>query len=84
MQESRNHHHDHHNHHISSGAPASREELLALLSYMVSHNKHHAQELSELSAFVDGAAKEALDRAIRLFSEGNQELEAALECMNKN
>ena len=74
------HVHDHHGDHETS---TPKEELLALLSYMVSHNKHHAQELSELATCLDGDAKEALSRAIQLFSEGNEQLEVALDCMKR-
>ena len=75
-------HHEHQHHEPSaSQAPASGEELLALLSYMVSHNRHHAQELSELAASVEGEAKDALEKAISLFAEGNARLEIALDQM---
>ena len=95
MQESHEHHerhehhnehrhlenHEHHNEHSAAQAPASKEELLALLSYMVSHNRHHAQELSELAASTEGDAKNALEKAISLFSEGNAQLQIALDQM---
>jgi len=95
MQESHEHHerhehhnehrhlenHEHHNEHSAAQAPASKEELLALLSYMVSHNRHHAQELSELAASAEGDAKNALEKAISLFSEGNAQLQIALDQM---
>lgn len=67
--------------HSAAQAPASKEELLALLSYMVSHNRHHAQELSELAASAEGDAKNALEKAISLFSEGNAQLQIALDQM---
>ncbi len=83
MQESHEHHerHEHHNEHSAAQVPASKEELLALLSYMVSHNRHHAQELSELAASAEGDAKNALEKAISLFSEGNAQLQIALDQM---
>ena len=52
-----------------------------MLAYMVSHNKHHAQELANLSAGVQGEAAIALQKAIALFQEGNQALETALQLM---
>ncbi|MBR6476971.1 MAG: cobalt transporter [Lachnospiraceae bacterium] len=80
-----NHEHDHeHSHEHEHGhdhAEVSREETLALLAYMVSHNKHHAEELVNLSAGVEGEAALALHKAISLFQEGNQELEAALKLL---
>ena len=75
-------HHDH-KHHEHTAEGASREETLALLSYMVSHNKHHAEELSDLSAHVSGEARSCLLQAIKLFGEGNQELEKALTLMKQ-
>ena len=78
------HSHDHAHDHSHEPAAASREELLALLSYMVSHNKHHAEELTELAKSVDGEAAEALHKAISLFDEGNEELSRALELMQKD
>ena len=80
----RNHDHDHnHNHEHASGEAPSREETLALLSYMVHHNKHHAEELSELSKSLDGEASISLQKAISAFENGNAELERALELMQK-
>ena len=73
---SHNHHHDH-----EHGEEVSKEETLALLAYMVSHNKHHAEELTNLSAGVQGEAAIALQKAIALFQEGNQALETALKLM---
>ncbi|MBQ9489059.1 MAG: cobalt transporter [Lachnospiraceae bacterium] len=81
--ESHEHHHENHDH-SSKETPVSREELLALLSYMVSHNQHHAEELSELAKQADGTAREALTKAISLFDEGNKQLELALDEMKKH
>ena len=81
------HDHDHehsHGHPHTTADATSREETLALLAYMVSHNKHHAEELTNLSAGVDGDAALALQKAIALFQEGNQELEAALKLMQQS
>ena len=88
--ESHDHHHEIHDHHHEghdhspSETSVSREELLALLSYMVSHNQHHAKELSELAKQADGTAKEALAKAISLFDEGNKQLELALDQMKNH
>jgi len=81
--ESHDHHHERHDH-SSKETPVSREELLALLSYMVSHNQHHAEELSELAKQADGTAREALTKAISLFDEGNKQLELALDQMKNH
>jgi len=77
----RQHEHEHHHHHDHEHGEVSKEETLALLAYMVSHNKHHAEELTNLSAGVQGEAAIALQKAISLFQEGNQALETALKLM---
>ena len=54
------HGHDHghtHEHH-------SPEETVALLSYMVTHNQHHAEELHELAHSVEGEAAQLLHEAV--------------------
>ena len=48
------HGHDHsHEHGHSHGSPnkqaASSEEVLAMLEYMLGHNRHHAEELNGLA-----------------------------------
>ena len=78
------HNHDHnHNHGHASGEAPSREETLALLSYMVQHNKHHAEELSSLAENLSGEAAVSLQKAICSFENGNAELERALELMKE-
>lgn len=81
------HEHDHkheHQHEHAHAEVTSREETLALLSYMVSHNKHHAEELANLAPGVEGEAALALQKAIAFFQAGNQELETALKLMQPN
>ena len=80
---SHEHAHDHHDHHGAAEAPTSKEERLALLAYMVSHNKHHAEELAELAKGTTGAATEALQKAIASFDAGNTQLEIALNLMKE-
>ncbi len=76
------HTHDHtHNHSHDVNSPESKEELLALLSYMVSHNKHHAAELEELSKSTSGVSYDLLQSAIASYNEGNRLLEEALSKM---
>jgi len=84
MNHEHTHSHQHSHEHIHSEAPASsREELLALLSYMVSHNKHHAEELHDLAHDIGGETATLIHKAIDAFSEGNTRLEEALEHMQK-
>lgn len=44
----------HHHHHDLEATSASREEAVALLGYMVAHNEHHAEELTELAENMRG------------------------------
>lgn len=56
----------------------SSEELLALLQYAVSHNKHHTEELHELSHEIEGEAGQLIHDACVDFQVGNEKLEEAL------
>ena len=75
------HHHDHEHHHDHSAAP--KDELLALIRYMVDHNTAHAHELEGLAAQIgeigeqDACAK--IMSAVNSFEEGNRQLAKVLE-----
>ena len=79
------HDHDHvhpHDHeHTHSHDHHSPEEALALLTYMLGHNRHHAQELHELSHDVDGEAQQLLHDAVVDFTLGNEKLAEALRIL---
>lgn len=71
------HTHDHshtHDHH-------SPEEALALLAYMVQHNRHHAEELHELAHSMDDEAAQLIHDAILDFDLGNEKLDEALKLL---
>ena len=72
--------HDHdHPHPHSHAAPSSPEETLALLNYMLGHNRHHAEELHELAHGVENeAARALLHEAVDALGTSNEKLEAAL------
>lgn len=65
------HSHDHH----------SPEEALALLAYMVQHNRHHAEELHELAHSMDDEAAQLIHDAILDFDLGNEKLDEALKLL---
>ena len=46
------HTHDHEHPHEHHHGHASAEETLALLTYMLGHNRHHAEELHELGEMI--------------------------------
>ena len=59
----------------------SPEEALALLAYMVQHNRHHAEELHELAHSMDDDAAQLIHDAILDFDLGNEKLDEALKLL---
>ncbi len=79
------HTHEHpHPHGAAADANAS-QKTVALLSYMVEHNKAHAQEVHdlahELSADGKKEASALIHRGVNLYREGNELLERALAAL---
>jgi hypothetical protein len=63
-------------------ARTKKEENIALLKYMLSHNEHHAEEISGIEnqlkeQGMDDAAKK-ISEAVEKFDEGNKLLSLAL------
>ena len=78
------HTHDHgHEHHHDHGDMPPAERTKALLSYMIDHNEHHAEELAELVDSLEGAARKRLLEAIGSFEAGNVQLREVLELMEE-
>ena len=88
------HDHDHDHHHCEPSACAScggcgehspKEELVALMTYMVSHNAAHANELAELAKKLgemgDKMAYEQVMLAVSDFEKGNMRLSTILAAM---
>ena len=73
------HDHDHHHHQ----GHASPEESLALLTYMLVHNRHHAEELHELAHGMDGEAAQLIHDAVVDFELGNEKLAEALHILQE-
>ena len=90
---SHDHAHEHHHHDCDQAACAScggcehspREELMALMKYMVNHNAAHANELAELakklSDMGDKTAYEQVMLAVSDFEKGNLRLSTILAAM---
>ena len=88
--EGHHHHHDHHHHDCGGncggcGAQCEhtpREELMALMQYMVGHNAAHARELADLAVQLQKAgnpvAYEQVMAAVSDFEKGNLRLSAVL------
>lgn len=83
------HNHDHHHEHDHEHSHEHNHEICgndrtkALLTYMIDHNDHHAQELAELLVSVDGAAKKKLTEAIGSFEVANVQLREVLELLEE-
>ena len=75
------HTHDHDHGHEHTHAQHSPEEALALLAYMVQHNRHHAEELHELAHSVEGEAAQLLHEAVVDLTVGNEKLAEALRIL---
>ena len=76
-----------HEHHHESGA-ADRDKALALLTYMVDHNMHHAEELKEIAHSLEHLEMETtaglVEDAISMFVKGNDLLAAALGLLKED
>jgi len=59
------------------------EQAVAVLRYMLEHNIHHAQELSDLAGQFSGEAHHQLLHAVEAYDQGNGYLSAALEELKK-
>ena len=74
------HHHEHHG--DSAPAPATDEDRsIALLSYMVDHNRSHAEELEQLADGLIPSVATMVRDAIFQFNEANDKLAQALSVL---
>lgn len=71
-----------HSHTHSHSAASSPEEALALLNYMLSHNRHHAEELHDLAHCFDDVAGDLIHDAVDKLGESNDLIEQALSLIN--
>ena len=73
------HHHDHDHNHPHDHGHTGLEERVAMLTYMLGHNQHHAQELHELAHDLgDSEAAQLIHDAVVDFEVGNKKLAEAL------
>lgn len=56
-------------------------ETVALLKYMIDHNKHHADELYDIANHLDGDAKALVHAAVIDYETGTGKLEQALNML---
>ena len=76
------HHHEHHHHERHHGETPSKEEAIALLKYMVDHNRHHASELYDLADAFDEDIAAMIFEAVKSMEAANEKLAAALAAVN--
>ena len=75
------HEHSHDHPHVHADMP--KEQVLAVLQYMLDHNIHHAGELSDMAGQLTGEARHQLLHAVESFDQANGYLSAALEELKK-
>lgn len=80
------HEHNHEHHHDHEHIQAHAEDLVktrTLLTYMLEHNRHHADELKAMVRTLihleQYEAAALITEGTNFFSDGNDKLEAALE-----
>lgn len=75
---------EHHEHSHDHPHPPSAEESLALLTYLLGHNRHHAQELHELAhGLGNDEAAQLIHDAVVDFDLGNEKLAEALTLLKE-
>lgn len=77
------HEHEHTHEHGHTHEVHSPEETVALLTYMVGHNQHHAEELHELAHSVEGEAQQLFHEAVVELTLGNEKLAEALRILKE-
>ncbi|MCR5173807.1 MAG: cobalt transporter [Oscillospiraceae bacterium] len=74
-----------HTHHGDDLGFETVAQAVALMTYMLEHNRHHAEELHELchklEAMGKGEAANLLDASVDDFRAGNAMLESALDIL---
>lgn len=68
--------HKHHNHIDNHSTEA---EVLALLKYMAHHNAHHAEELLETVASLEGNAAVLVKEAVELLNKSTEKINQAIK-----
>lgn len=72
----------------SSEEDGKNKEIIALLTYMLQHNEHHAAELDEMAQKLReagmGTAAEQISKGVSEFQKGNMYLGVALSMVKEN
>lgn len=79
--------HEHHHFHEHVTAFDSIDQAISVLTYMLEHNKAHADELHEichkLEASGESEAAYLIDDVVGCFRDGNSKMELAIENLKK-
>lgn len=85
MHDLSNHEHQHFHEHVT--AFESVEQAVSVLSYMLEHNRAHADELHEICHKLEAGGKNEaaylVDDAVGAFRQANAKLELAIENLKK-
>jgi len=78
--------HEHSYNYNHAGATGASPKDMALLEYMLEHNKQHARELAETGSRLAGTglsgAAELISDAVHYFDHANEKLEHAIMLIN--
>lgn len=76
------HDHEHHHEGCCCGGHEQPDENVAILTYMLDHNKHHALELKEIAKHLREIGKDEaaaqIEKGVEDFEKGNMRLSIAL------
>ena len=70
-----------HDHTHPGEAPTGLEQTKALLTYMLHHNEHHAEELAGMLEALPEASRDKLSLAIGTFEAANVQLKEVLDSL---
>ena len=80
------HHHEHHHDH-GEGAGTAPEQTVALLSYMLDHNRAHADDIHELAHKLEAMGYHEvaalMGEGLSCYIDGNERLAEALEALKE-
>ncbi len=81
-------HHDHDHHDHGHEVPETKDQMAALLDYMLHHNEHHAAELDQMAdklrASGNEKAADQIKTAVEEFQKGNMYLSLALSTVKES
>lgn len=87
MHDDHDHCHCDHHDHSHNDSFTDNDQALALMSYMLDHNIHHAEELHDMAHKLEASgmneASDYVHDALHYYAHGNEMLEKAVAAMKK-